>query len=305
MATILAADLGGTKSRFGLVSEAGLVRYGRQVVTASQREPLLTDLVQNLDQIRQAATADGLAPSAIGIGVAGVVGKAGRVVVSTTNLDLNGFPLADHLEAQLALPTTVLNDGRASALGEFHHGEGRGLDPMLVLFFGTGIGIGLIVGGKPYEGVTNAAGEIGHTIHVVSGRRCPCGRMGCYEAYCGGGPLVKRCQEFIGDPPGGGSWTVSRLRLLARSDARLQAVFHEAQAAACAMVASACTLLNPAAVVLGGGVLTAWPELAPAIEQFTRSFCTESVTRELNFFRSSAGSDVILQGAAASAMHLR
>jgi glucokinase len=301
---VLAADLGGTKCRFAFVTDDGEVLDAREVRTTKARAPFLEALESGLREVRDAATAAGRAARSIGIGTAGVISKGGRTVDYAPNLDLDRFPLAEHLEGRLHLPTTLLNDGRASALGEYAHGDARGRDPLLVLFFGTGIGIGLIVDGRPYEGATNAAGEIGHTIHVPDGRLCVCGRRGCYEAYCGGGPIVQRAAEFLGPAPDGARWSVGKLLQLAPNDPRVQTILDDAKRAACALVASACTLLNPAAVVLGGGVVTAWPELPLAIEAFTHSFCTPIVLRPLRFVRSRAGSDAVLRGAATAAAAL-
>ena len=219
---------------------------------------------------------------------------------ATPNMPLDGFDLAEHLETRHRLPLAVLNDGRACAWGEYLRGHARGRDPLLALFFGTGIGTGLMVHGKPYAGATSAAGEIGHTIHVPGGRRCSCGRRGCFEAYCGGRPMVERAEAELGPLAGGQAWDVGEISRRAELDDRARQILADAERAATAMVASACTLLNPSAVVLGGGVLTGWPDLRGKIEEFTRAHCTAPVTRELAFVSSLGGSDAILWGAAAA-----
>ena len=157
-----------------------------------------------------------------------------------------------------------------------------------------------MVHGKPYRGATSAAGEIGHTIHLPGGRRCACGRLGCFEAYCGGRPMVERAKAELGPLPGGRSWDVGEIFRRAQLDERARQILADAERAAATMVASACTLLNPSAVVLGGGVLTGWPDLFGKIEKFAREYCTVPVTRELSFAPSLGGSDAILWGAAAA-----
>jgi glucokinase len=302
MKTVLAADLGGTKSRFALVDHDLGVHGASVQPTPKRRGELLALIDAEFARLRRPGTArsDDEEPRALGLGVAGVVRPDCRTLLRTPNLPLAGFDLGTHLEQQHGLPATLINDGRASCWGEYLRGHARARDPLLVLFFGTGIGIGLIAGGSPYGGATNAAGEVGHTVHVPGGRLCPCGNRGCYEAYCGGGPMATRAAEEIApEPPGGGSWNVAALLAAAADgDARATRIIAEARTAAGAMVASLCTLLNPAAVVLGGGVLRGWPALAADIEDFTRTWCTPPVTETLEFVPSLGESDAILWGAA-------
>jgi glucokinase len=238
-------------------------------------------------------------PAAIGVGTAGVVTADGGRIAYAPNLPLDGFALADHLRATHGLPAVLINDGRASVLGEYRHGYAKGRDPLLALFFGTGIGIGLIVGGTPYGGATNAAGEIGHTVHVPRGRACSCGRLGCYEAYCGGGPMCRRAAGELGAAPNGGpTWTVGDIVAAAERSAAARQILDDAAQAAEALVASACTLLNPAAVVLGGGMLKGWPALRARIERATFEWCSDIVKQDLVFVPSRGESDAILWGAA-------
>ena len=300
MNSVLAADLGGTKCRFALVAEDERLLGTTQTPTPRGREALLAAIEGALRTLA-AKPFDGVEPPcAIGIGTAGVVRPDRRTIDYAPNLDLEAFDLGGRLESSFGLPTVVLNDGRASAVGEYLRGDARGRDPMLVLFFGTGIGIGLIAGGQPYGGVGNAAGEIGHTVHVPGGLVCACGRHGCYEAYCGGRPMGERARRELGPPPQGDRWDIVAIQHAAARDARARGILDDARTAAGAMVASACTLLNPAAVVLGGGVIKVWPELFDAIDASVRAWCAPIVLRDLEIVRSRLGSDAIVLGAAAA-----
>jgi len=302
MKTVLAADLGGTKCRFALLAEDLSTLGAREVPTPGDQESFLATLdaeFQTLSGMERPAGWD--APTAIGIGAAGVIAKDLSSIVYSPNLALAGVDLSERLQRKIGLPTRMINDGRASALGEWRFGAAAGSDPLLVLFFGTGIGIGLIVGGQPFEGHGNAAGEIGHVLHRPGGRRCPCGREGCYEAYCGGGPIEDRAMQELGAPPGQADrWRMDRIVALAEGegDPRAQAILEDAGLAAGSLVASLCTLLNPAAVVLGGGVLKGWPGLTDVIQDYTRGFCAKIITEDLAFVRSKLESDAILWGAA-------
>lgn len=302
MKSVLAADLGGTKCRVALVTED-------QRVVAAQRIPTNRDravFLPALDAAFAAALAQrpaGVdAPSSVGVGTAGVITADGLTIEMAPNLPLDRFPMVGHLRETLGLPAALLNDGRASAMGEHAIGDARGADPLLCLFFGTGIGIGLIVGGRPHAGADNAAGEIGHTIFVPGGRKCPCGGLGHFEAYCGGRAIQERLHESLGPSPDGAMWSLAGALATGRDEAR--AVLDDAATAAAVCTANACTLFNPRAVVLGGGVVEAWPELATRIEAYVRAQCSAAITRNLRFCGSKAGSDAILVGAAAAARGL-
>jgi len=299
----LAADLGGTKCRFALVSEDLAVHGAREVATTMNRSVFLQRMDDAFRELAKSCPDSARPAGAIGVGAAGIVRVDAMALVGAPNLPIDRFPIGENLQSAHGLPTTLLNDGRASAWGEYLRGHAKGSDPLLVLFFGTGIGIGLIAGGAPFSGAQNAAGEVGHTIYRPGGRRCVCGNYGCYEAYCGGGPLALRATEDLGALPGGARWTVTALREHALVDARARAILDEAQTAACAMVASLCTLLNPAAVVLGGGVIGAWPALAAEIEAFVRRRCSGPVVDDIVFSASVGGSNAILWGAAAATGH--
>ncbi|MBL8728095.1 MAG: ROK family protein [Planctomycetes bacterium] len=302
MRSVLAGDLGGTKCRYALVGEDFTVHRVQHVATVRERPAFLAGLERAIAAVL-ADLPPGLdAPQAAGFGTAGVVPPAGGSILQAPNLPLDGFPLAAHVQQRFGLPTTLVNDGRASAWGEFLRGHAVGRDPLLCLFFGTGIGIGLIVGGKPYGGAANAAGEIGHTTYRPDGHACPCGARGHFEAYCGGRAITERAAQDLGSAPTG-QWTVGGVVAAAGgTDPRAraaQSLLDEAALAACTLVENACTLLNPAAVVLGGGVLDGWPDLRARIEAHVRRHVRPPVSA-VAFAPSLGGSDAILWGAAAA-----
>jgi glucokinase len=303
MKSVLAADLGGTKCRVALVTEDNQVLGAQRLPTSRDRSVFLPALEQAFANALAERPAAVEPPQGIGIGTAGVITADGRGVERAPNLPLDNFALAAHFEAKLSLPTSLLNDGRASAWGEFRTGTGRGLDPLLCLFFGTGIGIGIMAGGKPHQGADNAAGEIGHTIWQHGGRRCPCGGHGHFEAYCGGRAILERSQDLLGPNPNSGPWTAATIAAL--NNPAATAILDDAALAASICTANACTLWNPRAVVLGGGLIEGWPALAERIESYVRMHCSAAITRRLQFHRSAGGSDAILIGAAASTGCLR
>ncbi len=303
MRTVLAGDLGGTKCRYALVGEDFSLHRVQHVATVRDRGVFLASLEQAIGQVLADLPPELDAPCAAGFGTAGVVPPDGASILQAPNLPLDGFPLAAHVQQHFGLSTTLINDGRASAWGEFLRGHAVGRDPLLCLFFGTGIGIGLIIDGRPYGGAANAAGEIGHTMYRPGGRRCPCGQSGHFEAYCGGRAITERAGEELGPAPAR-SWTVGAVVATAAEGgergARARTILDDAALAACTLVGNACTVLNPAAVVLGGGVLDGWPDLRDRIEREVRAAVSAPVHEGLLFAPSLGGSDAILWGAAAA-----
>lgn len=308
MRTVLAGDLGGTKCRFALVGEDYSVLAVQHVSTVRDREPFLASVARSIAAIVEHLPPDCERPTAAAFGTAGVIPRDGRSITYAPNLPLDHFPLAHFVEERFALPTTLLNDGRASAWGEYLRGHAAGRDPLLCLFFGTGIGIGLIADGRPFAGGANAAGEIGHTTFRPDGRKCACGGLGHFEAYCGGRAIGERAAEMIGPRTDtqrpGGTWSVGEVLAAARGTgaaaAAARTILDDAEVAACTLVANACTLLNPSACVLGGGVHSAWPSLHERIVAHVRASTSEPIWRDLLFAPTLGGSDAILWGAAAA-----
>ncbi|MFK7741361.1 MAG: ROK family protein [Planctomycetota bacterium] len=314
MRTVLAGDLGGTKCRFALVDERFGVHCVQRIDTIRERGAFLDGARAAIAAVLEAGAKQSqlAAPTGFGVGAAGVVDVTGSALGDPPNLPLGGFALRDWLvEASGGLPTALINDGRASGMGEYLCGHARGHDPLLCVFFGTGIGIGLVVDGKPFAGGTNAAGEIGHTVFRPGGRRCPCGGLGHFEAYCGGRSITERAAEEIG-PAADGHWTVDDVVATAAASpangsaddpraAAARLILADARSAASTLIANATMLLNPNAIALGGGVLKGWPALQSAVIAHVRESLDPVYHRDLKFVDSLGGSDAILWGAAAAA----
>jgi len=296
---ILAGDLGGTKCRFALIDDEFGVHCVEHFETVRDRSAFLATFDRTIERVLDDVPAGLERPSVASFGIAGVIPEAGGVVDHATNLPLDGYALAPHVQDRFGLETVLINDGWASAWGEYLRGHAAGRDPLLCLFFGTGIGIGLMAGGKPYSGSRNAAGEVGHTTFRPGGRRCPCGKRGHFEAYCGGRAITERAAEVLG-AVAGSDLTVGSVVAAARTEPRLRDILEDAALAACVLVENLCTVLNPGAVVLGGGVLAGWPELRQRIETHVRENTNSLIQQDMLFVPSMGGSDAILWGAAAA-----
>lgn len=261
-------DLGGTNTSTLVVGEEG-ERLGQSKL----KTPLSGDHLGVIDVIEAGVLAAcddaGVAlgdVDAVGIGTPGVV--MGGTVGGAANVPgwSDRFSLGDMLGDRLGVPIRVVNDVTAAAVGEYHEGAAAGLENVLVIFVGTGVGAGLIIGGQPFEGTTGGAGEFGHMVVVLDGATCPCGRRGCVEAYAGRRAMEQaaerarlRGQDTIlfevmerkgKDRPTSGVFKVA----LDEGDELTADLLHKGIAALAAGVASAVNLLDVEAVVVGGGL---------------------------------------------------
>jgi glucokinase len=205
--------------------------------------------------------------AAFGVGSPGAVDEEAGTVTSARNLpDWEGtYPLAEKLSAALGAPVALSNDVNVATQAEFELGAAKPFKSILGVFWGTGVGGGIVLDGKLWEG-RGAAGEIGHVVVKEDGRRCPCGRIGCMEAYAGRGAMEIHAREKVdeghktvlfeimeerGKPRlSSGIWA----RALERDDKLAHHLIDRAVDAIGVGVASSLNLLDVEAVVIGGGL---------------------------------------------------
>lgn len=257
MPDVLCIDIGGTKTAAAALTDEGeLIAWVSAPTPAQAGASAVLTLAESLArQVQTAAIARGVALSAVGIAAAGAIDVEQGVPVyaGATLPGWTGAPIRAHLKAALGLPVVVDNDVNALALGEWQMGAGRGYSDLLVVAVGTGVGGALIQGGRLWRGASWSAGEIGHLLVDLEGRRrCNCGQAGHLEAYVAGPALAAHYQELAGltEP--------IDLRLVAQrasvGDAHaVEAIVTGARVLGRALAGVAC-LLDPQAIVIGGGV---------------------------------------------------
>ena len=218
--------------------------------------------------------------SRCGIGFGGpVLFDQQRIALSTHVGGWSDFPLAAHVSNLLGVPVVMDNDANAGALGEARHGAGLGADPLFYITLSTGIGGGMVIGDAVYRGADSYAGEIGHLTVSPDGPECLCGARGCYERMCCGLWLErdygKPAHELMLDPA-----FVDRY------------VVHLARGLKCALM-----LLNPARVVIGGGIAKAGDALfVPLRRELGRQITAWSRAR-IDVVPAALGDDSVLYGA--------
>jgi glucokinase len=193
----LAVDIGGTKLAAGLVGRSGDVLASRQVPTPRQgnAEELFSTLVELLDSVRGDAPRASLA--VCGVGCGGPMSRGGETVSPLNIPAWRRFPLRTRLADAIGLAVHVDNDAKALALGEGWTGAARGVDDYVGMVVSTGVGGGIVLGGRLLDGAAGNAGHIGHVIVEPEGRTCGCGARGCLEAEAAG-PAI---EAVTGRPP--------------------------------------------------------------------------------------------------------
>jgi glucokinase len=214
------------------------------------------------------------------------------------------------------LPVVVTNDVRAAAWGEWLHGAGQGCDDLVCLFVGTGIGGGVVSGGRMLAGCSNAAGELGHITVDLHGPQCHCGNQGCLEALAGGWAIARRAQEAIAADPAAGTSLVQMAggqqkavtaKIVAQAfhagDPLAQELVDEVAQALIAGAVGLVNAFNPCRLILGGGVIEGLPELVDRIDQGVCERALEAASAPLQVLPAQLKNDAGVVGAAALAMH--
>src|SRR3954469_22500984 len=187
-------DLGGTKIQAVVTAEDHEVLGQARGPTPTSGGPddVIAAMVATM---REAAGGERLA--AVGVGSPGAIDEQAGTVSSARNLpDWAGtYPMRDALQEELGAPVALGNDVTVATEAEFHLGAASEFDSLLGVFWGTGVGGGLVLDGRTWTG-RGAAGEIGHVVVEVGGARCPCGRRGCMEAYAGRGAMEQRARKL-------------------------------------------------------------------------------------------------------------
>lgn len=267
MSLTIGIDVGGTKVLGGVVDENGKVLARVRKDTPRQGGAALTQTIADtaieLMALHQVTS--------VGVSAAGFVSSDRMTMLATPNIaDWNGVKLDDQLTQLIGVSVVIENDANAAAWGEAKFGAGRNQDHMIMLTVGTGIGGGIIVNGGLYRGAFGIAAEFGHLRVVPDGHLCGCGARGCFEQYASGKALLRHAREAINASPeiarnllSLGDGTVAGLtgqaitQAARAGDPVALAAFNTTGHWLGAGIASLSVLLDPACVVIGGGVIEA------------------------------------------------
>ena len=257
---LIGIDIGGTSTKIGLVDNGRVVTTKRISTTGHADEfafaDALAEAARQLTPGQSPGQADnGQLATAIGIGAPNANQLTGIIEMAPNLPWKNDVPLAQMLQERTGIRSVLGNDANAAALGEWRYGAGQGLNDLLLVTLGTGIGSGFIVNGQLMLGSHGNAGELGHMTIAIDGRDCTCGRKGCLEAYVSIRGLRRTYLELDGDPELLKEEGVHCIAKAAEAgDAAALQTFRHAARWLGVGLANAVAVTGPARVVLFGGI---------------------------------------------------
>ena len=299
--TAIGIDFGGTSIKSAVVQEGRLLAHGEPIDTA-----LHTTAKSLIDEIlRVIATLRGLHPevAAVGVGLPGFVDSVNGIVHELTNVEgWDEVPLRAILAERTGLPTIIENDAKAMAYGEFSYGAAQDGRHVICITLGTGVGGGLILDGRLYRGAQLGAGEIGHASIDYRGVPGPYGDRGGLEEYVGNHQIAERAAQMYAD--------AGREVPLEKCTPRdLEHAAHAGDPVALAMwdrvgaeigcaLVNAIWILNPDAIVIGGGVANAGDLLFEPIRRIVRLRTTALFHDNLRIVPAALGNEAGMIGCA-------
>ncbi|MFD7388454.1 ROK family protein [Streptomyces sp. NPDC059852] len=301
---VAALDIGGTKIAGALVDGHGTIALRAQRPTPAQEDGetvmrAVEEVVQEL-----AASPSWGRVSALGIGSAGPVDASAGTVSPVNVPGWRGYPLVRRVrEATGGLPVELIGDGVAITAAEHWQGAAQGHDNALCMVVSTGVGGGLVLGGRLHPGPTGNAGHIGHISVDLDGDLCPCGSRGCVERIASGPNIARRALDGGWRPGPDGDTSAAAVAAAAREgDPVAVASFERAARALAAGIAATATLVEIDIAVIGGGVGKAGDVLFTPLRKALADYATLSFVRSLTVAPARMGTDAGLVGAAAAAL---
>jgi glucokinase len=311
----LGIDLGGTKMLAALIDEQGRIVAKNQEPTFPERGA--ADVIRRLISISEALIEDEIARTGffavrgIGVAVAGVLEPEKGIISLATNLRWHNVQLGPILEEWFHCPVHILNDANAAAFGEWMAGDKVGIQDMIYITVSTGIGAGIISGGRLIQGTNQSAAEFGHITIDRSGPLCACNNRGCLEMYTAGHSIARRAQASIqsGEPEAAAiaalngvepeQVTAEHVAAAAKAGNKLavRLLADAGEALGCGIVTFA-HLLNPAAIVIGGSVSQSGPLLFDPMLAAVRRYGIPKIVEPITFSPSSLGGTAGVIGAA-------
>jgi len=194
-------DIGGMTIKVGLVNENGKIVLSRAFATEQEKgfKSMFARTAEMVRALLDEANYSLLDLGGIGFGIPGTVDSKKGMIVSAVNIGCKNEKLVEEMAQYFNVPIAVGNDANMAALGEQRFGAGKGHENVVMITLGTGIGGGIIIDGKLYEGNGGAGGEVGHQIIVVDGEQCNCGRRGCWERYASATGLINQTKYAMAD----------------------------------------------------------------------------------------------------------
>lgn len=309
---VVAIDLGGSKIALGIVSREYRVLARADHPTLAE-EGVESVIGRMISAVKQLVASCGMTMSrlcGISVAAAGAIDSQRGIVTLSPNLPgWRDIPLGSIIEERLGIRTWLLNDANAAALGEHHLGVGRGVDNLIYLAIGTGIGGAIIIDGKLYTGASGSAGEIGHMTIEVNGPGCECGNSGCLEQLAAGKAIAREAKERLssGERSSLTETVAGKIENITAKEVAVAA--REGDSLAGDVIYGAATYLgvgmvnlvnifNPEMIVVGGGIASMGDLLLGPARQMVKERAFPESSAVVRIVTTELGNDAGLLGAA-------
>ena len=309
----LGIDLGGTFIKGGIVDDEGNIILRDKIPTESHKgaDGVVANIVSLCRSLMEGTnlTADDLV--GVGIGVPGMIDSQKGEVIYSNNLGWKDFSISEKVSATLGLPVKIANDANVAALGETKFGCGKDYQNSVMVTLGTGVGSGIVIDGKLFEGNRSAGAEIGHTAIVAGGELCTCGRRGCLEAYASATALIRDTKRAMEANPDSGLWGIATPDTVTgktafdlwETDTVAKAVVDNYIEKLGVGIVNVANALRPEIIILGGGVCSEGDRLIrPLQEMMDRDVFAGDKGPAVKILIAELGNDAGLLGAAALLM---
>ena len=271
-------DLGGTFIKGGIVSEDGKIVTLDKVPTEREKgaDGVINNIVALCHLLLDKANMTTSDVYGVGMGVPGMIDSKRGEVIFSGNLDWHDLPISKMVGDKLGLPVKLANDANVAALGETKFGCGKDYANSVMVTLGTGVGGGIVIEGKLFEGYRSAGAELGHTVIMAGGEPCTCGRRGCLETYASATALIRDTKRAMEAHPESKMWAEGSLDNVS---GKTSFTWKDEDAAAKAVVDKYIEMLGvgltnianefrPEIIILGGGVCSQGENLTRPLQEF-------------------------------------
>ena len=275
-------DLGGTFIKGGIVDDLGRIIVSSKVPTEKEKGDI--SVVDNIAKLCDILLSEANMVKSdivgIGLGVPGMIDTEKGTVVYANNLNWKDFKISKTLEAKFGLPVKIGNDANVAALGETLFGSGKNYKTTVMITLGTGVGGGIVIDGKLFEGNKSAGAELGHSVILAGGEPCTCGMRGCLEAYASATALIRDTKRKMLEDKSSKMWEIGSIDAVtgktafdyADKDASAKAVVDRYIEMLGIGIVNIANVFRPEAVILGGGVCAQGETLLNPLTEYVNKY---------------------------------
>jgi len=306
----IGVDIGGMTIKGIIIKYDGTVLVEDRIATGAEGggEQMCNNIVTLINNMILSVDLLKSQIQGVGIGCPGMIDSKNGMVVFAGNLGLEYFPLGKCVSDKIGLPVKLTNDANAAALGEARFGAGKKYRDSILVTLGTGVGGGIVIDGKLFEGGKSAGTEIGHTVIQADGYKCTCGRRGCFECYSSASALMRRTRETMEDDTSSEMWqTYTPETVTGKTAFEYAQTDHAAKKIvdwyvkylACG-ITNLVNVFRPEVVMLGGGVSEQGERLTKPVQALVdKEIFAGSAFAPVKIVKASLGSRAGAFGAAA------